>query len=309
MIDYIVGVGHCCADHICTIEQYPPEDGSTHITAMEEQGGGAVGTALVAAARLGASARLIGNTGDDAIGDSILDGFRQEQVDTSLVERIPGGRSSSSYVMVDPLRGTRTKFPFHDALPSIIWTEEKKQAVGKAAVLHLDGTQYDNAWAAAQIARAAGVPVSLDGCSMRPDNERNVRLASAADFLIMNARYPLRVSGKDSMEEALLTMARWGPRVVISTCGKDGCFLVQDGQVLHLPAFPVQAVDTTGAGDVFHGAFLAGWLRKMPLLDCIRFASAVSALKCLKPGGRAGIPSLEQVSRFLREQGGSWFQR
>ena len=88
----------------------------------------------------------------------------------------------------------------------------------------------------------------------------------------------------------------------MATVGSDGVIAVIDGKIKYFPAFHVQAVDTTGAGDVFHGAFLVAWLEGKQVSECIRFACAVSALKCLKPGGRSGIPDRETVERFLAEQ-------
>ena len=92
-----------------------------------------------------------------------------------------------------------------------------------------------------------------------------------------------------------------GKKVVITTGGKEGCWAFLDGRTVHFPAYPVQAVDTTGAGDVFHGAFLARWLETEDTVSAIRFASAVSALKCLRPGGRSGIPDREAADRLAAE--------
>ena len=299
----IVGVGHCCQDSICIVEQYPPEDGSTHILSIDDsQGGGAVATALVAAARLGADTALIANLGDDATGNRILAGFAEAGVHTETVTRIPGGRSSSSMVMVNPENGSRTKFPYRDNLPPIDFTQEKRSLIEKAGALHLDGTNYANALAAAQIAKAAGVPVSLDACSRQKDNALNLRLAEMADILITNAVYPQAVTGCATREEALLKLAGLGHKqVALTTLGKDGVLAVVSGKVEHIPAFTVQAVDTTGAGDVFHGAFLTAWLEGNDLHACIRFAAAVSALKCLKPGGRSGIPTRAEAEAFLAQ--------
>lgn len=298
---YVAGVGHNCLDRLCTVEAYPPENGSTHITAMQTQGGGAVATALVACARLGVAAAMVGYLGADDTGGEIIGLLQRDGVNTDAVTRLPGRRSSVSYVMVNPANASRTKFPYPDALPAIQWDAAQRRVVENARVLHLDGTQYENALAAAQIAKKAGVTVSLDGCSMQQDNEKNRRLASLADILIMNAKYPLRVAECDNYEQALLRMAGWGPRVVIGTQGEQGCVAVIEGETVRIPAYGVAAVDTTGAGDVFHGAFLAGWLQGMPLLENIRFAAAASALKCTKIGGRAGIPTREQALALVRQ--------
>lgn len=298
----VICVGHNCLDTLCQVEAYPPEDGSTHITSMTECGGGAAATAAVAAVRLGVSAGVVGLLGDDDTGKKIRALLETEKVSTQFIRTFPGGRSSVSYVMVDPRRNTRTKFPYPDDLPEIGWDRAQTDAVTHARVLHLDGTRYGNALTAAQIAKKAGVLISLDGCHMEKDNEKNRVLAAMSDILIMNYRYPVMVSGIDNYSQALLEMASWGPRVVIGTRGAQGCLAVVDGKVLPFEAYPVAAADTTGAGDVFHGAFLAGMLQGMNLPDSIRLASAAAALKCRKIGGRAGIPSMAEALEFLRER-------
>ena len=298
----IIGVGHFCQDYICTVEAYPPEDGSTHILSIDSsQGGGAVATALAAAARLGAHARALCRLGGDEAGQRIADGLKAFGVDVSLVSTVPGGRSSTSYVMVNPASGSRTKFPYRDSLPALDFTPAEIQAIAEADALHLDGTRYENALKAAEIAHARGTLVSLDGCSRQKDNALNTALAAQADILIMNAVYPFAVSGLDGREDALKYFAdHTAARVIMMTAGREGVYALQNGQVRHYPAFTVRAVDTTGAGDVFHGAFLTRYLETENVEESVRFGQAASALKCLKPGGRAGIPERKDLEAFLR---------
>jgi sugar/nucleoside kinase (ribokinase family) len=159
-----------------------------------------------------------------------------------------------------------------------------------------------NAFRAAVFAKEAGVLVSMDGCSMQEDNELNKKLASLADVLIMNHKYPLRVSGKKTIEEALLEMATWGPKLVAATLGPAGSKAVIDGKVEHIEPYRIDpVVDSTGAGDVFHGAFIAGHLDGMAHREALRFASAAAALKCKKVGGRKGIPTKSQTHAFMND--------
>lgn len=299
----IVGIGHCCQDSICTVEYYPPEDGSTHILSIDDtQGGGAVATALVAAAKLGATASIIANLGDDQTGDRIVSGFQSFGVSTDGITKIHGGRSSCSIVMVNPVNGTRTKFPYRDNLPPIDFIPEKRAMIKNANVLHLDGTNYQNALEAAKIAKEVGTTISLDACSRQRENSLNLQLAAMADILITNAAYPKAVTGCSNVEDALKALSALdNKQVTMATVGCEGVIAVIDGAIKHFPAFHVHAVDTTGAGDVFHGAFLVAWLEEKRISECIRFACAASALKCLKVGGRSGIPSREEVELFLAE--------
>ena len=296
----IVGVGYNCIDRLCIVENYPLEDSSTHITSIETQGGGAAATALVAASRLGMKTRLIGVIGKDRVSEEIVSHLKDDGVDCSKLIPRDDAFGLQSFVMVDPSSGSRTKFPQRDTNPDIEWTKDLEKAIKEARVIHLDGTNHANAMAAARIAKKWGVPVSLDGASLKEPNEINIELMELADILIMNYRYPVRVTGISDYDKALLEIASGGTaKIVIGTQGDKGCKAVIDGRIEHFPAYPVKAVDTTGAGDVFHGAFLAGWLSGMDLRENIRFASAVSAIKCTKTGGRAGIPSKEEALSFM----------
>lgn len=297
----LVGVGHICQDYLCVVDHYPAEDSSTRILSVETQGGGAVATAIVAASRLGTTTALIGTLGNDNTGDEIVAELLRENVDVSCIERLEGVKSLFSYVMIDPQAGTRTKFPFKDRMPPLEWSEMQVATLAGAKVVHLDGTHYENAVNAASLAKEHGVLVSLDGSTRQKDNELNRALAAMADVLITNSEYPCLVSGQPTLEQALLEMSAWGPGIVMATAGPDGVYAVIDGAVRHFGAFPAQVVDTTGAGDVFHGAFLTAFLRGKDLEDCIQFAQFAAARKCEQIGGRRGIPDFQTVEKGYKD--------
>lgn len=297
----VVGVGAAAYDYLCIVEKYPEEDGSTNILEIHNQGGGCVATALVATSRLGFSTSYIGNTGDNFGGNYIREDFVKEGVDISGVQVFPGRHSTEGYVMIDPAKSTRTKFPYSNDLPDIIWTREKEDLIRQAKILHIDGTNYNNCLKAAQIARESGVLVSLDGCARKKNTALNAELAMMADILIMNEEFPYYASGRDNLEEAMNFFAEGHARVIISTLGARGCVALEHGKLVYYPAYKVEAIDTTGAGDVFHGAFLAAWLRGYTQYDAVLYASAVAAVKCTKIGGRDGIPSHEKTLQFMKE--------
>lgn len=299
----IVGVGYACVDKICMVEDFPVEDSSTHITSRVIQGGGAVATALVAAARQGANCAFIGNIGNDMMSDEVVRQFQEDGVCTDYMVRRDDCYGLESIVMVNPENGSRTKFPQRDYNPPITWTDELREVIANAKVLHIDGTHYENAINAARIAKELGVAVSLDGCSMQKDNEKNRALAAMADILVMNAKYPLRVSTLATYNEALVEMSSWGSKRIIGcTLGEKGSKFVIGGKVVDFPSFPAQkVVDTTGCGDVFHGSFLNAYVSGMDMETCIRFASASASRKCALPGGRAGIPDRETVLQMIGE--------
>lgn len=299
----VVGVGYNCVDMICMVEDFPVEDSSTHITSRVIQGGGAVATALVAASKLGANCAFIGNIGNDIMSDETIRMFQSDGVCTDYMVRRDDCYGLESIVMVNPANGSRTKFPQRDYNPPISWDDRLSDVVGGCCILHLDGTHYENAINAARIAKEHGVLVSLDGCSMQKDNEKNKILATMADILIMNSKYPLKVSGKATYDEALLEMSTWGSKKVVGcTLGDKGSKFVVGGRVVDFPSFKAKSiVDTTGCGDVFHGAFLGAYVSGMALEKCIRFASATACCKCAVPGGRAGIPNRDVVLGIIGE--------
>jgi len=296
-----IGIGHLCYDHISLIDGYPPEDTSRHIDEMFNQPGGAASQAIAAVARLGGSAGYLGNLGDDDVGRYLYSDCVSEGIDVSQVRLIPGGVTSTSYVFVNSRNASRTLFTYHDKLPAYSFDKAAEAYIGGAKCIHLDGTMYDNAMTAARIARERQVLVSLDGCSPQKDNDKNLALVALTDILIMNEAYPCRLMDEDDREQALLRIAELGPKVVISTSGEKGCLLARGGAIERFPAYTIEPVDTTGAGDVFHGAFIFGMLKGYAIEDTIKFASAVSAINCMSIGGRNGIPSFEQVRRFMAE--------
>ncbi|HKM42934.1 MAG TPA: carbohydrate kinase family protein [Limnochordia bacterium] len=295
----LVGVGNCCYDYLCTIKEYPPEDGSTKILDIQTQGGGAVATALVAASRLETPVAFIGELGDDEVGQKIASELKRERVNLSAVDLRREVTSLTSYVMIQPEHGTRTKFPLLDHSPPFAWDERRKRMVKEAQAVHLDGTHYSNARNAAELAKKYGVTISLDGSTRQKDNRLNQELASMADILITSASYPTAVTGKNTLEEALLEMGTWGPSLVMATVGARGVYALMDGEIVHYPAKTAQVVDSTGAGDVFHGAFLAAYLKGHDPVQCIDVAQYAAARKCEQIGGRRGIPTWEQVQEYL----------
>ncbi len=296
----VIGVGNVAYDYLCIVEDYPKEDSSTHILQIVNQCGGCVGTSLVSMQRLGISSCYIGNIGNDDAGRIIQNDFLKEGVGIDGLDVLQDGHSSLGFVMIDPNHATRTKFPYRDNLADIEWTDKKKELIQNAKILHIDGTHYNNCMQAIEIAKANNVLVSLDGCSKKEDNSLNVDIARNADILIMNSAYPFYTSNKESLKDAFAFFANFGAKYILTTRGEDGCIAYVDNEIREFPAFKVNAVDTTGAGDAFHGGFIAAILKGYPLLKAIEYASAVSAINTLQIGGRIGLPTHQEVEDFIQ---------
>jgi len=164
-------------------------------------------------------------------------------------------------------------------------------------VLHLDGLMIEASIEGARQARARGLKVVLDAGTLR---EGSLELVSQIDVLIASARFAVPLVGEGfPAEKALEALSRFGPKEIVITLGTKGSVGWSRGKVVAQSAFPVDVVDTTGSGDVYHGAYIYGLLKGWDMKACMRFASAASALKCRAIGARAGIPTLDEVTCFL----------
>jgi len=297
----VIGVGHACYDLLCTVPQYPEEDTANRILSKVEQGGGAVSQALVTLARLGASTAYVGYLGDDWPGRYLLNDFKKENVNTDYIKVCATGVTSTAMIIISQATGQRTILYDPGRLPSLSG-DEIESIIRQAKILHLDGTDYASAVCAAEAARRNGVLVSLDGCEVQDDVDQTIHLLSLVDILITNRSFPRLATGKSNLFEAIGRLAELGPKLVLTTCGAEGVYYYNNRKILQYPAYNITPVDTTGAGDAFHGAFLYGLVHDYDIDQCIRLASAVSAMNCLTIGGRAGLPTFEQVEAFMASQ-------
>ena len=152
--------------------------------------------------------------------------------------------------------------------------------------------------------KKAGKTVVMDGSKTnRPVGEPHRELVPYVDVLITGEGYAKGLTGIDDIWQAGKAVLDMGPRIFVETVGERGCYTVTAQEQFHTPAFETEVVDTTGAGDVFHGAYIVGLLHGWNVRQCALFSTAVSAIKCTKLGGRAGIPTFEQTMAFLQKQG------
>jgi len=260
------------------------------------QGGGLAATAAVTMARLGGGVEMWTRVGDGPTGRFILEQFEQEGVDTSQVVVCPGGASPACAVIVDQTCSERF-FTFFAGRGLTGGVERLDLGrVERASVVLVDGWWPEAQLAAARRAHACGVAVCSDFERLP---ETSLAMLPFVDYPV----YPLECvgayCGTGSVEGDLRCIAELGGRVPMVTLGDQGCIWLEDGQVHRLPAFEVEVVDTTGCGDVFHGAFAFGLSRGWGVERSARFASATSALKCRALGGRTGIPRYGEVVAFL----------
>ena len=302
----IVGLGTACLDILVRLDEMPTWERRTRPSALRIDGGGPVGTACVAAARLGARVGYVGTAGNDELGELKLSSFVRDGVDLSHLIVRNDIEHDLVLVCVHEGTGERIFCTLQSFAESPVRPEELDRGyITSADYLHLDGIHLEAAVQAARWMHEAGKQVMLDAWKMQDTDvhPRFRRLIGEADILIAGLGFVPILTGKSDLREAGRAALALGPRIVVQTEGADGSYTVTADEEFHTPAFPVRVVDTTGAGDVFHGAYLVGLLHGWDLRRVATFASAVSAIECTRLGGRAGIPRYPEVIAFLNEQG------
>lgn len=292
----VLCVGYACHDLVASVSNFPRIDTKTEVERLLEQGGGPAATASVAIARLGGKVALLSAVGDDERGKRILRDLEAEGVDVSACVADPGTTSPLSLVVVDRLGGTRTIF-YASGTMKLRERDLAPELVASAKVMLVDTDLQEATPRACGMARQAGVPVVLDAGEPKPAVHELLPLADYPAPPLETARW---LTGEREPEEAARALLRGNARAVVVTMGADGYVVATPEGVWRDPAFRVEAVDTTGAGDAFHGGFALALARGMGAREAARFAAAVAALKCRKPGGRTGLPTLAEVEALLR---------
>jgi ribokinase len=293
----VIGLGQACVDFLGRVPLFPREDGKVELLDLYRQCGGPASTALVTLSRLGVPCSFLGSVSDDAFGVEIVEALKHEGVDASLLNILPGYSSQYAFIAVSRNSGNRTIFWHRGSVPHLTKEQVDLAPFTHAEILHLDGLMIEASIEAVEQARSRGLVVVLDAGTMR---EGSVELASMVDVLIASARFADPLVGADAKpEKALEALSALGPKTVVMTLGQQGSLGWDGGEPVKQEAFPVEAVDTTGAGDVYHGAYIYGLLQGRPLKECMRFASAVAAIKCREVGARRGIPRLNEVQAFM----------
>ncbi len=296
----VVGLGTNALDLIAIIDGYPLPDTKAQFHTFDVQGGGVVATAMAAAARLGLHTRYVGKVGGDFWSRAAMCSLSKEGVDTRAVIRDKESPGHVSIVLADKNTGQRTLFFRRPPAYTIRPEELSRDAIVSGRLLHVDGIDTAAALRAVAWAREAGMRVTMDGERIVPSIED---VWPQVDLLVCTPRFVRGVTGHAAVEDGLSELADRGPSRVAVTLAEKGVLGLETGSWVRIPGFRIEAVDTNGAGDVFHGACTVGELRDWPLAWTLTFANAVAAMKCRVLGGRRGIPHLPEVAEFLAERG------
>jgi Sugar kinases, ribokinase family len=297
----IVGIGATVYDTLMITEGFPVEDTKLQAVKTVIQGGGPCATALVTSSRLGVSSEYMGTVGNDTYGTFMLDDFKKYGVGTENIIVKNDFVSFHSFIILNSRNSSRTCIWNKGTIPSLQPGEVNISAIKSAKVLHLDGHQLDAAIHAAKVAKANNVKVSLDAGGVYPGIER---LLPLIDFLIPSEEFAMKITGLADVKKAASTLfSQYKTELVIVTQGSKGGFIFDGKEYTGYKPFRVEVVDSNGAGDVFHGAFIAGYVKGMNVKKAACFASAVAALKCTKVGARMGVPAYNETIEFLKGNG------
>jgi sulfofructose kinase len=293
----VVGIGLNATDTLIRVPHFPAYGGKVPFHGEQYSVGGQVASAIVTCAKLGLRSKYIGTIGDDERGRLQLESLQGSGVNIDHVLQRRNCPNQSAYIVIDEATGERTVFwSFSEGL-ILSPGEVTPDQITCAKLLHIDGHHTAAVEHAARIARSRGIPVTVDVDTVYAGFDKVLHYV---DYLVASSEFPGRWTGLEDPFQALESLQkRFGMRVAAMTLGAHGALALENGRFVYSPAFVVNCVDTTGAGDVFHGAFCYAVLQQMPMAEALGFSNAMAALNCTAVGARGGIATLEEARHLL----------
>jgi sulfofructose kinase len=293
----VVGVGLNATDTLLVVPHFPAYAGKAPFTQEILSPGGQVASAMVTCASLGLKTKYIGTVGDDERGRIQMESLETSGIDLEHVQVRAGCANQSAYIIIDQTTGERTVLWRRDDCLRIAPSEITPEQITCAKLLHIDGHDTAAVEQAARIAREAGMPVTVDVDTIYHGFDR---VLPHVDYLIASSEFPVQWTNQTDPFKALETIQQeYKMRVAAMTLGAHGALALENGKFVYAPAFVVNCADTTGAGDVFHGAFCYAVLQRMPMREALDFSNAMAALNCMAIGARGGIRGLEEVRALM----------
>lgn len=293
----VVGVGLNATDTLILLSKFPAYAGKVAFDREILSPGGQVASAMVTCARLGLRVKYIGSVGDDERGRIQMESLRTTGINLDDVQVRKNCPNQTAYILIDESTGERT----------VLWRREECLRLDPASItpdqitgarlLHIDGHDTPAVAKAAQIAHENGIPVTVDVDTIYHGFEK---VLPNVDYLITSSEFPLQLTNERDPFKALETIQEeFHMRVAAMTLGAHGALARMDGKFIYSPAFVVNCADTTGAGDVFHGAFCYAVLQNMPIREALEFSNAMAALNCTAVGARGGISTVEVATALI----------
>ncbi len=290
----VVGVGLNATDTLIPLAKFPERGSKVPFRGVQVLPGGPVASAIVACQTWGLRTRYVGKVGEDSAAAIHRAEFARTGVEAHLFTA-PGCSSQQAIILVDD-SGERTVLWHRDERLTIFPEQLQRDWIVNARALHVDGHDTAAAALAAEWARSAGVPVVADLDDLYPGVEA---LLKNVDYLITSRDIPGRFTNGLELRKSLpATRERLGCRLTAATLGQDGVLAWDGSMFCYAPAYRVNLVDTTGAGDTFHAGFIYALLQGWPLQRQLDFACAAAALNCTFVGAR-GAESLRDIEALM----------
>jgi sulfofructose kinase len=295
----VVGVGLNATDTLILLPRFPAYGGKVPFEREVVSPGGQVASAMVTCAKLGLGAKYIGTLGDDERGVMQLESLRASGVNLDDIEIRTNCPNQTAYILVDQTTGERTVLWHRDECLRIDPASLTADKIACARLLHIDGHDTSAVSRAAEIARQHQIPVTVDVDTIYPGFDR---VLPNVDYLVASSEFPSRWTREPDPFRALtMIQDEYGMRVAAMTLGADGSLARVEGRFVYSPGFVVDSIDTTGAGDVFHGAFCYAVIESMPVREALEFSNAMAALNCSALGARGHIASVAEARAFISD--------
>ena len=296
----VVGLGQCSLDCLALVDSFPEIDTKKEVLLWDEQGGGPVATALVALSRLGVDCAFHGVVGDDQEGTKIRQSLIDAGIDAGGLLMREMAASQKAFIVIERCTGKRTIFWRRPSGEALRPDELAADFLNGADFLLLDGLMKEASMHAALRAKEMDIPVMLDAGRVR---EGMIEIALLCSYVVASEEFAREIGYDGDAKRFGETIRNYGFGLTTITLGNKGSITFRAGEIINIPTFDVEAVDTTGAGDVFHGGYIYGIMKGWDIGAVVRFASAMAAMKCRKIGGRAGIAGLEEIIQFMGDRG------
>lgn len=295
----IFGLGTIAVDDCLYVDSYPPPDQKVRINREGRNVGGQIATALAAASRLGAHCAYGAVLGEDEFSTAAFDALQTAAVDCRFIQRTPGAGPIHSVIILNEKTGTRNIFYNLSRTAPVPANQINAATMGNTRLLLVDQFGPDTAIHSARLAHQTGASVVMDLEWL--DAPRLDEMMSLADHLLVPRDFAVAYTKSATPAQAAEELHRRNPRACTAvTCGTEGCYYLHaSAPVQHLPAPRVESLETTGCGDVFHGAYAAALAGDKNVLDCLRFASAAAAVFATRPSGWQHMPTTDDVNRLI----------
>ena len=293
----VVGVGLNATDTLLIVPHFPAYAGKVPFEEEHLSPGGQVASALVACARLGLRTKYVGSVGDDLRGRVQIESLQGTGINLDHVLVRAGCANQSAYIVIDRSTGERTVLWRRDECLKIRPEEITEEMISCGRLLHIDGHDTPAVARAAEIAHRQGIPVTIDVDTIYHGFDR---VLPHVDYLVASSEFPAAWTGEtDPLRALKMIQQEYRMKVAAMTLGAHGALALQDDRFHYAPAFVVNCVDTTGAGDVFHGAFCYAVLQGLAMREALDFSNAMAALNCTALGARGGVRGLADVRALM----------